>query len=144
MKISTKGRYALRIMIDLSMQDSAQLIPLKTIAERQGITLKYMEQIITPLARAGFVTSYRGANGGYRLSREASSYKVGDILRVMEGTLAPVACLEDERVDCPRADICSTLEFWKGLQEVIRNYVDSKTLADLRDEYIARQSDYSI
>ena len=144
MKISTKGRYALRIMLDLSMQDSSQLIPLKAIAARQGITLKYMEQIITPLSRAGFVTSVRGANGGYRLARDASSYRVGDILRVMEGSIAPVACLETETMECPRADNCTTLNFWRGLQKVVDDYVDSKTLADLRDEYLAGQSDYSI
>ncbi len=144
MKISTRGRYALRVMLDLSVQDSTQLIPLKAIAARQGITLKYMEQIITPLSRAGFVSSVRGANGGYRLARDASSYKVGDILQVMEGTLAPVACLETETMECPRADSCITLDFWKGLQAVINDYVDSKTLADLRDEYLAGQSDYMI
>jgi len=144
MKISTRGRYALRVMLDLSMQDSSQLVPLKSIATRQGITLKYMEQIITPLSRAGYVSSVRGANGGYRLSRDASTYKVGDILRVMEGAIAPVSCLETETMECPRADICITLGFWKGLQKVINDYVDSKTLADLRDEYLAGQSDYTI
>ena len=144
MKISTKGRYALRTMLDLSMQDRTELIPLKEIASRQGITLKYMEQIITPLSKAGYVSSVRGANGGYRLARDPASYKVGDILRVLEGSIAPVACLETSASACPRADVCSTLDFWKGLQKVVDDYVDSKTLADLRDEYIAKQSDYSI
>lgn len=144
MKISTKGRYALRTMLDLSMQDPTELVPLKAIAARQGITLKYMEQIITPLSKAGFVSSVRGANGGYRLARDPASYRVGDILRVMEGSIAPVACLEASAAACPRADVCSTIEFWKGLQKVVDDYVDSKTLADLREDYIARQSDYSI
>ena len=144
MKISTKGRYALRIMLDLSMQDADQLVPLKEIAKRQDITLKYMEQIITPLSKAGFVTSLRGSSGGYRLSRKPSEYTVGDILRVMEGPLVPVACLENEDNTCPRAEFCATLPFWKGLTKVIADYVDGVTLGDLRDRYLAGQDDYSI
>ena len=144
MKISTKGRYALRIMLDLAMNDRSQLVPLKAIAARQNITVKYMEQIMTPLSRAGFVTSERGANGGYRLSRSPENYRVGDILRVMEGSIVPVACLEDHAASCANADNCVTLSFWRGLQKVIDDYVDSKTLADLKDEYLASQSDFSI
>lgn len=144
MKISTKGRYALRIMLDLSMQDADQLVPLKEIAKRQDITLKYMEQIITPLSRAGFVASLRGSSGGYRLAKKPSEYTVGDILRVMEGPLVPVACLENETNDCPRKEFCPTLPFWKGLSRVINDYVDGVTLEDLRDRYLASQNDFSI
>jgi Rrf2 family protein len=144
MKISTKGRYALRIMLDLSMQDSSALIPLKEIAKRQEITLKYMEQIITPLSKAGYVTSLRGSSGGYRLAKNPSEYTVGDILRVMEGPLSPVACLENEANECPRAEFCPTLPFWKGLAKVINDYVDGVTLEDLRDRYLAGQNDYMI
>ncbi|MCI1723385.1 MAG: Rrf2 family transcriptional regulator [Lachnospiraceae bacterium] len=144
MKISTKGRYALRIMLDLSMQDSSALIPLKDIAKRQEITLKYMEQIITPLSKAGYVTSLRGSSGGYRLAKNPSEYTVGDILRVMEGPLSPVACLENEANECPRAEFCPTLPFWKGLAKVINDYVDGVTLEDLRDRYLAGQNDYMI
>ena len=96
MKVSTKGRYALRIMLDLAMHNSGELVPLKDIAGRQGITLKYMEQIISPLSRAGYVQSLRGSSGGYRLARNPSEYTVGSILRVLEGPLAPTACLEAE------------------------------------------------
>lgn len=144
MKISTKGRYALRIMLDLALHDSGELIPLKEIARRQEITLKYMEQIITPLSKAGFVASVRGSSGGYRLARKPSDYKIGDILRVMEGPLVPVACLENETNECPRAEFCPTLPFWQGLSKVINDYVDSMTLEDICSRYLASQNDYTI
>ncbi|MDD3221643.1 MAG: RrF2 family transcriptional regulator [Clostridia bacterium] len=131
MKISTKGRYALRTMIDLSMHDKGALIPLKDISSRQGITIKYLEQVMTLLSRAGYVRSVRGANGGYRLAKEPSEYTAGDILRVAEGSLMPVACLEDDINQCPRAEECLTLEFWEGLADAINQYVDSVTLEDL-------------
>ena len=144
MKISTKGRYALRIMLDLALHNSGELVPLKDIAKRQGITLKYMEQIISPLSKAGFVQSLRGSSGGYRLSRQPSEYTVGSILRVLEGPLAPTGCLSQEINDCPRADTCETLGFWKGLNEVINNYVDSVTLEDLMNQELTRLNDYVI
>ncbi len=144
MKVSTKGRYALRIMLDLALHNSGELVPLKDIAKRQGITLKYMEQIISPLSKAGFVQSLRGSSGGYRLSRNPAEYTVGSILRVLEGPLAPTACLSQENNDCPRAENCETIGFWKGLNEVINNYVDSVTLEDLMNEELARQNDYVI
>lgn len=144
MKISTKGRYALRIMLDLALHNSGELVPLKDIAKRQGMTVKYMEQIIAPLVKGGFVFSLRGSNGGYRLSRKPSEYTCGDILRCLEGPLAPTACLEVEgTVNCPRADICATLPFWKGLNKVINDYVDSVTLEDLVNQEIA-SNDYVI
>ena len=144
MKVSTKGRYALRIMLDLAMHNSGELVPLKDIARRQGITLKYMEQIISPLSKAGFVQSLRGSSGGYRLARNPSDYTVGSILRVLEGPLAPTACLETDVNECPRVDSCPTISFWNGLNKVINEYVDSVTLEDLVNEETAIQSDYVI
>ena len=144
MKVSTKGRYALRIMLDLAMHNSGELVPLKDIARRQGITLKYMEQIISPLSKAGFVQSLRGSSGGYRLARNPSDYTVGSILRVLEGPLAPTACLETDVNECPRVDSCPTISFWNGLNKVINEYVDSVTLEALVNEETAIQSDYVI
>ena len=133
MKISTKGRYALRIMIDLAqhMQDTA--IPLKEISQRQGITLKYMEQIMPLLTKAGYVRGFRGNNGGYLLAKDPAEYKAGDILRTVEGPLAPIACLEHEPNQCERQATCTTLKFWEGLYQAINDYVDGVTLADLAD-----------
>ncbi len=134
MKISTKGRYALRIMIDLAQHSQDTAIPLKEISERQGITLKYMEQIMPLLTKAGYVRGFRGNNGGYLLSREPEDYKVGDILRTVEGSLAPIACLEDVPNRCKRQDCCTTLKFWEGLWKTINDYVDGVTLADLAND----------
>ncbi len=144
MKVSTKGRYALRIMLDLALHDSGELVPLKDIAQRQEITLKYMEQIISPLAKAGYVQSLRGSSGGYRLSRKPSEYTAGGILRILEGPLVPTTCLEGDAVTCPRADYCPTLPFWQGLSKTINDYVDSVTLEDLVNEALSRASDYVI
>ncbi|MBS7407305.1 MAG: RrF2 family transcriptional regulator [Coriobacteriales bacterium] len=131
MVISTKGRYALRLMLDIAMQDGTSPVPLHDIAERQGVSFKYLEQIVPPLSKAGFLKSVRGANGGYLLTRDPSEITTGDILRAGEGNLAPVACLASDEIDCPRADLCVTLPFWKGLDEAITAYIDSVTLADL-------------
>ena len=131
MVISTKGRYALRLLLDIAMQDGTSPVPLHDIAERQGVSFKYLEQIVPPLSKAGFLKSVRGANGGYLLTRDPSEITTGDILRAGEGNLAPVACLASDEIDCPRADLCVTLPFWKGLDEAITAYIDSVTLADL-------------
>lgn len=131
MKISTKGRYALRIMIDLAEHDDGSYIRLKEISERQAITLKYLEQIMPLLTKTGYVRSYRGNNGGYQLARKPEEYTVGEILRTTEGSLAPIQCLEDNPNRCPRSETCATLPFWEGLWNVINEYVDSVTLADL-------------
>ena len=128
MKISTKGRYALRIMTDLAINRNEKFISLKDISIRQQISMKYLEQIISVLNKAGYLVSSRGISGGYKLKREPKEYIVGDILRVAEGDLTPIHCLNDE---CNRKSICKTYIFWKGLDEVITNYVDSKTLEDL-------------
>ena len=131
MKISTKGRYALRTMLDLAVHEKGGLTPLREISTRQGITIKYLEQVMNLLNKAGFVRSVRGAGGGYRLAKEPSEYTIGDILRVAEGSLAPVSCLEDEVNLCPRNADCMTVDFWEGLADAINNYVDSFTLEDL-------------
>ena len=134
MKISTKGRYALRIMIDLARHDEGSYIRLKDIAERQNITLKYMEHIMPLLTKAGYVRSYRGNNGGYMLARKPEEYTVGDILRTTEGSMAPIACIEDRPNRCPRCEECTTLPFWEGLWKVINEYTDRYTLADLMED----------
>lgn len=131
MKISTKGRYALRIMIDLAQQKQGEYVRLKDVAARQGITIKYMEQIMPLLTKSGYVKSYRGNNGGYMLAKKPEEYVVGDILRVAEGSLAPIPCLEDEQNTCPRKDECKSLNFWMELQQVIDEYTNSKRLSDL-------------
>lgn len=145
MKISTKGRYALRLMLDLALNDNGQYIKIKEIAARQMLSDKYLEQIITMLSRAGYVKSVRGAQGGYRLTRRPEQYTVGMILRLTEGSLAPVACLEDERSECARADCCATQELYKRLDEAIKSVIDHMTLEDLAE--IQRQknaNDYVI
>ncbi len=134
MKISTKGRYALRIMIDLGIHGQEKCIPLKEISERQGISIKYMEQIMPMLTRVGYVKSYRGNNGGYRLSHKPEEYKVGQILRATEGSLSPISCVEDEQNKCPRYNNCMTVDFWLGMSKVINEYADSYTLADLLEK----------
>ena len=131
MKFSTKSRYALRLMAELARYAPGSTVSLKEISERQQLSLKYLEQIVVQLSRAGFVTSTRGAQGGYQLARHPSEYTVGDILRITEGSLAPVACLEHEPIDCARANECITLDFWRGLYDVINQYVDSVTLEEL-------------
>ena len=145
MKVSTKGRYALRVMLDLAINNTGEYIPLKEVSRRQGITLKYLEQIIPQLKKAGFLRSTRGNSGGYRLAKEPREYVVGDILRTMEGSLAPVSCLEDQENLCEMSDVCTTLSFWQGLEKVITDYVDSVTLQDLLDHHNSMLgSDYSI
>lgn len=131
MKISTKGRYALRLMVDLAANDNGEYISLKVISKRQNISNKYLEQIITMLSRAGFVKSVRGSNGGYRLAKSPRDYTVGMIIRLTEGSLAPVSCLDGEENDCERNKSCATLYVWKELYKAINNVVDSITLEDL-------------
>lgn len=130
MKFSTRDRYALRLMTELANRGDV-LVPLKDISSAQQISLKYLEQIITPLARAGLVVSVRGAQGGYRLARPAGEITAGDILRAVEGELTAIPCL-GAQADCPRRDQCQTLEFWCGLNDMINQYVDSITLARLQ------------
>ena len=133
MKISTKGRYALRLIIDLAMNDNDEPIRLKDVADRQEISVKYLEQIISTLTKAGYLKSERGANGGYLLRREPSEYTVGMILRTTEGSLAPVSCVEEGESQCERSDSCVTAIVWKKINNAINDVVDSITLQDLVD-----------
>lgn len=133
MKISTKGRYALRLMLDLAMNMNGQPVRVKEISVRQDISDKYLEQIISVLTKGGFVISARGPQGGYRLAKEPKDYTVGSILRLIEGKLCPVACLETEENTCERKSGCITLPLWEKLDEAINNVVDNVTLQDLID-----------
>lgn len=131
MLVSTKGRYALRVMIDLAEHPSEGYIPLKQIAQRQEISEKYLEAIIKILVKAKLLSGVRGKGGGYKLTRAPEQYTVGSILRMMEDSLAPVTCLEADAAPCSRAANCLTLPLWQGLDRVINEYLDSITLADL-------------
>lgn len=139
MKISTKGRYALRMLLDLAMHDDGSFVALKDIAERQGISKKYLEQIIPILNRANLLLTSRGFQGGYRLANPPSEYTVGEILRMTEGGLEPVACLAGKENICERKDYCLTLPLWEGLQDVIAEYLDSITLQDILDKKLKRR-----
>ena len=134
MKFSTKGRYALRLMMDIATHDGDSYVSLKDVAARQEISMKYLEQIAGMLSRAGFLRSGRGAQGGYRLAREPEAYTVGSLLRLTEGNLAPVACLEGPENSCERCAECPTLDFWTGLYATVNAYIDRFTLADLLAE----------
>jgi Rrf2 family protein len=132
MKISTKGRYALRFMVDLAQNSrGGECVSLRDISNRQDISIKYLEQIAAVLSKKGLIRSVRGNQGGYMLTKEPSEYTAGEILRCLEGNLAPVACLENETNLCPRKNICPTIRFWEGLCEVVNKYVDSHRLEDL-------------
>ena len=131
MLISTKGRYALRVMADLAEHPSEGYIPLKEIAQRQEISEKYLEAIIKILVKARLLTGVRGKGGGYKLTHPPEQYTVGEVLRLTEETLAPVACLDETADICPRALNCRTLPVWKGLNRVINEYLDHITVADL-------------
>ena len=133
MLISTRGRYALRIMLELAQYDQSPYMPLPLIAEKQGISEKYLESIVSLLVKGGLVDGVRGKGGGYRLRRPLQDYSAGEILRLTEGSLAPVSCLEGEENACPRAGQCHTLPMWTKLEGLINSYLDSVTLADLLD-----------
>lgn len=145
MKISTKGRYALRFMLDLAIYGGDEYVSLREVSSRQEISLKYLEQIVSLFNKNGFLKSTRGPQGGYKLANSPEKYTVGDILRVTEGPLAPVPCLEPMENDCPRCVSCGTLSFWTGLYRTINAYVDSVTLADLcKNQQTAGKNDFSI
>ena len=131
MKISTKGRYALRMMLDIAQHDGGEAVRIRDISVRQDISVKYLEQIVSALVKAGYLLSVRGPQGGYRLARRPSSYTVGSILRVTEGPLVPVECLTTPQNTCSRASGCATLRLWKELDEAINSVVDRYTLEDL-------------
>lgn len=134
MKVSTKGRYALRLMLDLALNNTGEYISIKSIAARQDISEKYLEQIISLLNRAGYVKSIRGAGGGYRLAKDPKEYTVGMILKLTEGSLIPVDCLDTESDDCKRSNSCITREVWQKLYDAILGVVDNITLQDLVDK----------
>ncbi|MDR1159896.1 MAG: Rrf2 family transcriptional regulator [Syntrophomonadaceae bacterium] len=135
MKISTKGRYSLRMLVDLAEHKDNGYIALKDIAERQGISKKYLEQIVTLLNRSDILRTNRGYQGGYMLAQAPSQYTVGQILRVTEGGIYPVTCLEDNPNQCERSGQCKTLAIWQGLSNVIAEYLDGITLQDILDNY---------
>lgn len=141
MKVSTKGRYALRLMLDLAKEPPGSTVPLGEIAKRQEISVKYLEQIVPALCRAGYLESVRGAQGGYRLSADPERITAGDVLRVTEGDLSPVACLSQIKESCPRVDSCETIGFWRGLAKVIDDYVDGVSLADILKEEQKEKTD---
>lgn len=132
MMISTKGRYALRVMLDLADHGTGGYIPLKDLARRQEISVKYLENILASLSRAGLVDAARGKGGGYRLSKPAADYSAGEIIRLAEGSLTSVACLKDEKKGCEKAGHCRALPLWQGLDQVIDQYLDSISLSDLQ------------
>ena len=144
MKISTKGRYALRLLLDLGEHRGDGFVSLKEIAERQDISKKYLEQIIPILNKTGVLRTNRGAQGGYMLARTPDKYTVGEILRLTEGSLAPVACLEQEPNLCERQESCATLPVWQGLYRVINEYLDAITLQDILDQEHEKGGDYVI
>lgn len=131
MKISTKGRYALRLMLDLAMNDEDAVVRIKDVAARQGISDKYLEQIISVLNKAGYVRSTRGPQGGYSLKKKPEEYTVGMILKLTEGSLAPVSCVEEDTGCCEREEGCATVEVWKRLNAAVNDVVEGITLADL-------------
>ena len=142
MKISTKGRYALRLMLDIAIHGTDENVSIRDVAERQDISTKYLEQIVSMLVRIGYLRSVRGAQGGYRLAKKPSEYTVGDILRVTEGSLAPVACLDDTENQCERVKECPTIKLWEGLYRVVNEYVDSITLEDIVNDTITENGSF--
>lgn len=131
MLVSTRGRYAIRVMIDLAEQCNGEYVPMKTVAERQKLSLKYIERIMPVLAKNNLVEGVHGKGGGYRLTRKPNEYRIGEILRLTEGDLAPVSCLECNAEKCERAAECKTLPMWKGFHDLSNKYFDSITLEDL-------------
>ncbi|MBQ7980526.1 MAG: Rrf2 family transcriptional regulator [Oscillospiraceae bacterium] len=142
MMISTRGRYALRVLIDLAEHNDGKYIPMKDVAERQGLSLKYLERILPVLTKNKLVIGVHGKGGGYRLGRNPEEYKVGEILRLTEGNLAPVSCLECDAEPCERASECRTLQMWQGFFKLTNEYFDGITIADLMKTDVAH--DYII
>lgn len=143
--ISTKGRYALRLMIDIGLYSKGEYVSLKDTARREEISLKYLEQVVSLLVKAGLLQSLRGNNGGYRLTKQPKDITAGDILKAAEGTLKPVQCLMCNENTCQRQSSCSTINFWKGFDQTVSSYVDSVTLESLIEDYINKtNNNYSI
>lgn len=144
MKISTKGRYALRLMLDLAVNQGKSVVRVREVAERQEISEKYLEQIISVLKKAGYVKSVRGAQGGYCLAKPPQEYTAGMILRLTEGNMAPVACMEDEMNSCSRSASCVTLRLWEMLDEAVRGVIDHVTLADMAEWESEKDTDTAV
>ena len=144
MKISTKGRYAVRVMLDLALNQTGECIKVKDIAARQGISEKYLEQIIAVLNKAGYVKSVRGAQGGYKIARAPEEYTVGMILRLTEGDLAPVGCVGAEKEECERKEGCVTIRIWQQINDAVNQVVDNITLADMLEWQAELSDQYSI
>ena len=145
MKISTKGRYALRMLIDLAEHQNCGYVALKDIADRQNISKKYLEQIIPIFNKSDILKTTRGSQGGYKLSKSPDKYTVGEILRLTEGSLAPVDCVNQDPIECERSEECPTLPVWQGLYRVINEYLDGITLQDILDRQKERyMNDYII
>lgn len=143
MKISTRGRYALRMMLDIAMHNQNGPVRIRDIAARQKVSVKYLEQIVAALAKAGYLISQRGPQGGYSLARKPAEYTVGMILRITEGELTPVACV-DGSYDCPREEDCVTIRIWRELDEAITSVIDRYTLEDLVEWQEQVNGDYVI
>ena len=137
MRISTKGRYALRMFLDLAEHRDEGMVALIEVANRQGISKKYLEQILPVFARSDLLRTNRGAKGGYRLAKDPKEIRVGEILRMTEGELTPVDCAVQDPVECVRCDRCLTLPLWRGLYRTINDYLDSVTLQDLLDQTLS-------
>jgi Rrf2 family protein len=144
LKISTKGRYALRMLLDLAEHKENGFIPLKEIALRQEISKQYLEQIVSLLNSSQVLRANRGKQGGYMLAKEPFEYTVGEILRITEGSLAPIACLDNRNMDCNLSESCKTLPMWRGLDKVIKEYLDNITLQDMLDQYQRQGGDHYI
>lgn len=136
MKISTRGRYAIRVMLDLAEHNNGEFIPLMDIAKREGISEKYLESIVAALSKNKLVNALRGKGGGYRLVNPPEEYSIGSILKVTEGSMAPVACLEDDPNLCERAGECKTLKLWQDFYDLINDYFDNITLQDLLEQNV--------
>ena len=133
MLVSTRGRYAIRVMIDLAEHMNGKYIPMKEIADRQDVSLKYMTKIMQALTKSGMLDGQHGKGGGYKLNRDPEEYRVGDILRLTEGTLAPVACIDETDCKCDRSFECRTRRMWNELDKLISEYLDGITIADLME-----------
>lgn len=144
MKISTKGRYALRMLVDITIHQTMGYVSLKSISERQGISKKYLEQIVPLLSKNGIIKTSRGNRGGYIINGRPENHTVGDVLRATEGSIAPVACLEYEPNECDHINECATLEIWEGLYKLISEYLDGITIQDIADKYINKGDHYCI
>lgn len=144
MKITTKGRYALRMLVDITLHQSEGYVSLKDISERQNISKKYLEQIVPLLNKSHIIKTSRGNKGGYKINGNPEKYTIGDVLRATEGSLAPVACLEYQPNECERVNECITLPIWEGLYKIITDYLDGITIKDIADKCINFGDHYCI